>query len=334
VHISGKKVKMYTDDGDDISRSFPEVVQFFAKQKLPKTVLDGQICIFKNNEIHPSQILQKRLNHQIPSEEVRDKLPAIFIACDLLYTHPESTVNLPLAKRRTKLETLAEKYHFPISNHFSITDEEEINQLSKRAVARGNEGLILKDRNSIYNPEDSETAWIKINNPTGTLRAVIMYVHTTGRRSGKNYSKFTLGIRVAEDERYEEEFIPIGKAEIQSDDTIKQRLQKRIKELTVEKYGPTLGLIPGIVVELKFEDIKLNKRTKANYRLHLPRLKKIRWDLGPDDTDTLENIEQMYQQKIDQKRLKQDKNPSFLFNNSTAASRYDSSANDNTTSHS
>jgi DNA ligase-1 len=120
VHISGKKVKMYTDDGDDISRSFPEIIQFFAKKELPKTVLDGQICIFKNNEIHPSQTLQKRLKHEMPPEDIRNKLPAIFIACDLLYIHPDPTVNLPLDKRRKKLETLAGKYHFLLVISFRL----------------------------------------------------------------------------------------------------------------------------------------------------------------------------------------------------------------------
>ncbi len=334
VHVSGQKVKLYSDSGDDISRSFPDIVQFFAKRELPQTVLDGEICVFKNNEIHPSQILHKRLKHTSSSEKVRNKLPVLFIACDVLYAHPQPTINQPLTERRTKLEALAEKYHFPISNQFPVTDEEKINELTRRAVARGNEGLILKDRNSKYNPDQPDTAWITIKNPAGSLHTVIMYAHTAGGSGGKNYSNFTLGIRVTEDERYKEEFIPIGKTEIRCPDDKIQQFHKRIEELTVEKYGPTLGLIPEIVVELKFDDIQVNKRTKANYKLKLPRFKKIRWDLGPDDTDTLETVEQLYRQKIDRDRLKQDKNPSFLFNNNTAASRSDSFSNDNKISHS
>lgn len=334
LHISGKKVKLYSKSGDDISRSFPDIIQFFAKLGLPETVLDGEICVFKNNEIHPSQILHKRVKNTSPSEKVRNNLPVLFIACDVLYADPQPTINQPLTKRRTKLEALAKKYHFPISNQFPVTDKEKSNELSRRAVARGNEGLILKDRNSKYNPDYSGNAWIKIKNPAGTLHTAIMYAHSAGGSGGKNYSSFTLGIRVTEDERYEEEFIPIGKTKIHCPDDKVQQFHKRIEELTVEKYGPTLGLIPEIVVELKFDDIQVNKRTKANYKLKLPRFKEIRWDLGPDDTDTLETVEQLYQQKIYRVRLKQDKNPSFLFNKNTADSRSDSSSNDNKNSHS
>jgi len=147
-----------------------------------------------------------------------------------------------------------------------------------------------------------------------------MYAHTKGRSKGTNYSNFTLGIRVKEDERYEEEFIPIGKTKIPCPADKMQQFHKRIEELTVEKYGPTLGLVPEIVVELQFDDIQVNSRTKANYKLKLPRFKEIKWNLGPDDTDTLETVEQLYRQKIDRDRLKQDKNPSFLFNKNIGAS--------------
>jgi len=99
-----------------------------------------------------------------------------------------------------------------------------------------------------------------------------------------------------------------------------KEMNKRIKDLTVEKYGPTLGLIPEIMVELEFDDIQVNKRTKANFTLRLPRFKAIRWDLKPEDADTLKNVERMYEEKINRKRLKQDKNPSFYYERANADS--------------
>lgn len=87
-----------------------------------------------------------------------------------------------------------------------------------------------------------------------------------------------------------------------------------IKDITLERFGPTLLLKPHLVIELEFEDIQINKRTKAKYTLRFPRFKAIRWDLSPSDADTLKDVEQLYQQKIDVERLRQGKNPSFIFN--------------------
>lgn len=173
---------------------------------------------------------------------------------------------------------------------------------------------MLKKKNSAYEYGQRRKSWLKVKKPVGTLDTVIMYAHAGSGKRGGYYSDFTLGIRVKEDERYEEEFIPIGKAYGGYSNKEMVKLNKQIKELAVEKYGPTLGLIPKIIVELEFDDIRVNKRTKANYTLRLPRFKAIRWDLGPKDADTLKDVERMYREKINRERLKQDKNPSFHFN--------------------
>jgi DNA ligase-1 len=56
----------------------------------------------------------------------------------------------------------------------------------------------------------------------------------------------------------------------------------------------------------------VNRRTKAGYTLRLPRFKAIRWDLGPGDVDTLKDVEQYYNQKIEAERTDQSQNPSFI----------------------
>ena len=170
---------------------------------------------------------------------------------------------------------------------------------------------MLKQKDSTYEYGQRRKSWLKVKKPSGSIDTIMMYAHAGSGKRGGTYSDFTLGVSVREDERYEEEFIPIGKAYGgYSDDELK-KMNDRIKKITAEKYGPTLGLYPDIVVELEFDDIQVNKRTKANYTLRFPRFKAIRWDLSPDDVDTLKDVERLYQEKIDQERLKQDKNPSF-----------------------
>lgn len=313
AHISNKQVELYSRDLNDVTHSFPEIVQFFASRNLPDLVLDGEICVYKDKEILPFQLLQKRMGRKKPSKKVLEQYPVLFIAYDVLYHDSQPIFEKTLLDRRDILRTLAEKYRLPISNQFEITDKDNVDRLFERALAHGNEGLMLKKKDSTYEYGQRRKSWLKVKKPGGTLDTVIMYAHAGSGKRGGYYSDFTLGIRVAEDDRYEEEFIPIGKAYGGYTDEEMKRLNKKIKDLTVEKYGPTLGLIPEIVVELEFDDIQVNKRTKANYTLRLPRFKAIRWDLGPKDADSLRDVERMYQEKINRKRLKQDKNPSFYF---------------------
>lgn len=313
VHTDSQQVEIYSRDLNDITNSFPEIVQFFLARELPDLVLDGEICVYKDEEILPFQLLQKRMGIKKPGKKVMEKYPVLFIAYDLLYYDDRPVFEHTMRERRELLEELSQKHNFPVTNQFEVNSHEEVDDLFDRALAHGNEGLMLKKKDSTYEYGQRRKSWLKVKKPGGTLDTVIMYAHAGSGKRGGYYSDFTLGISVKEDERYEEEFIPIGKAYGGYTDEEMKKLNERIKDLTVEKYGPTLGLIPEIMVEIEFDDIQVNKRTKANYTLRLPRFKAIRWDLGPDDADTLIDVERMYEEKLNRKRLKQEENPSFYF---------------------
>ena len=187
-----------------------------------------------------------------------------------------------------------------------------LDQLFERALARGNEGLMLKKRTSIYEYGQRRNSWLKVKRPGGSLDTVMMYAHAGSGKRGGTYSDFTLGISVREDERFEEEFIPIGKAYGGYTDNELKVLNEEIRKLTVERYGPTLALRPGIVVELEFDDIQINKRTKAGYTLRFPRFRAIRWDLSPGDADTLRDVERLVEEKLSRQPLDQREGGSLL----------------------
>ncbi|MEX2456440.1 MAG: ATP-dependent DNA ligase, partial [Balneolaceae bacterium] len=313
VHIEGNDIKLFSRDLNDITKSFPDVVSFFELKSIPPIVLDGEVCVYKDQTILPFQLLQKRMGLKKPSKKILEKYPVLFIAYDLLYADGVPIFDWPLTKRRKALKKLSELHQIPITSQFDVNDFEHLDELFNLALAHGNEGLMLKKKDSVYEYGQRRKSWLKVKKPGGTLDTVMMYAHAGSGKRGGTYSDFTLGVSVKDDERYEEEFIPIGKAYGGYTDEELTRMNKKIKELTVEKYGPTLGLLPGLVIELEFDDIQVNKRTKAGYTLRFPRFKTIRWDLSPTDTNTLKDVEKLFQEKINQDRLSQDRNPSFLY---------------------
>jgi len=313
VHVSGDQVKLFSRDLNDITKSFPDVAGFFKTRGLPPTVFDGEICVYKDQKILPFQLLQKRMRIKKPDKKIQDKYPVLFISYDLLYTNGNPFFEIPLEKRRQELIRIGQTHSLPVSSQYPAKDRDHVDKLFEHALAHGNEGLILKKKGSNYEYGQRKKTWLKVKKPGGSLDTVMMYAHAESGKRGGTYSDFTLGISVKNDERFEEEFIPIGKAYGGYTDRELKKLNSRIKEITVEKYGPTLGLLYDIVVELEFDDIQINKRTKAGYTLRFPRFKTIRWDLSPADADTLKDVEKLFEEKLTRKRLQQDKNPSFLF---------------------
>ena len=314
VHHSEKKVEIYSRDLNEITRSFPEIQSFFKERALPEIVLDGEICVYYDEKIQPFQLLQKRMGLKKPTGKILNELPVLFIAYDLLYMDDSPIFDLPLEQRRENLEMLSERHGIAVSNQFGLNDSDKLDELFDRAIAHGNEGLMLKKRGSGYEYGQRGKSWLKVKKPGGTLDTVMMYAHAGSGKRGGLYSDFTLGISVKNDERYEEEFVPIGKAYGGYTDDELKKMNTEIKKLTVERYGPTLGLIPGLMVELEFDDIQINKRTKAGYTLRLPRFKRIRWDLKPEDADTLKEVERLYKKRVEKERLVQGNNPSFYLN--------------------
>ena len=313
VHADGDRVVIFSRDLNEISHSFPDVVQFFKKKSLPPTVFDGEICVYKNNVILPFQFLQKRIGLKKPGKKILDKYPVLFVAFDLLFADQQPVFDSSLAQRRKRLSQMASAYNFPVTTQFHIKDFDELDEYFERALEHGNEGLMLKKKESPYEYGQRKKSWLKVKKPGGSFDTVIMYAHAGSGKRGGTYSDFTLGISVKNDERYEEEFIPIGKAYGGYTDAELEKINTRIKELTVEKYGPTLGLLPQLVVEIEFDDVQVNKRTKAGYTLRLPRFRSIRWDLGPEDVNTLNDVETFYRQKIQRPRRSQNDKPSFYF---------------------
>lgn len=252
----------------------------------------------RDTVIEPFQLLQKRMGVKKPGKKLLETHPAGFIAYDLLYSDGHLVLDETLEERRARLLALCRMAGWPVSRQFEVAGSDDVQRAFERARAHGNEGLVLKRRGSSYEYGQRNKSWLKVKEPGGSLDTVIMYAHAGSGRRGGLYSDFTLGIRVDEDARYSEQFVPIGKAYGGYSDEELKRLNRRIKELAVERFGPTLSLMPGIVVELEFDAIQRNARTKAGYSLRLPRFRAIRWDLSAADTDTLAEVERLYQERM------------------------------------
>jgi DNA ligase 1 len=312
VHADGARVMLFSRDLNDITGSFPEVTAAFTGRAMPPTVLDGELCVYRDDTIQPFQHLQKRMGLKKPSKKILESYPVIFIAYDVMYTGGQAVFELTLKERRSLLEELCTRHRIHHTRQVSIADEADVDRLFESALARGNEGLMLKRRDSTYEYGQRRKSWLKVKKPGGSIDTVIMYATAGSGRRGGTYSDFTLGVSVRNDDRYEEEFIPIGKAYGGYSNEELKKLNDAIKPLIVDQFGPTLSLLPGIVVEVEFDSILVNKRTKAGYTLRLPRFRAIRWDLSPADIDTLRDVERLYEELTNAGRETQSGNPSFL----------------------
>jgi DNA ligase 1 len=305
IHIEGNQVKLYSRDLNEISASFLEISEEIGRKSMPATVLDGEICVYFDSTIQPFQLLQKRMGVKKPSAKLLKQFPVTFIAYDVVYSRGRLLFQVPLHRRRMVLEQVCRDFDLHVVRQFDVRTNEDIERLFTQAVSHGNEGLMLKHRDSVYEFGQRKKSWMKVKKPGGSLDTVILYATAGSGKRGGTYSDFTLGIRVEEDLRFDQTYVPIGKAYGGYTDEELKKLNAAIKPLVRERFGPTLSLEPKIVVEIEFDEIQINRRTKAGFTLRFPRFRAIRWDKSPADTDTLAEVERLYNEKQNRERQTQ-----------------------------
>ena len=119
----GAKVELQSKSGQELARYFPEVVEALLKLKASKFVLDGELVIpARSAGILPAsggealgfsfdELLQRIHPAASRVAKLAKETPAHFIVFDLLVDETgKPLVDLPLAKRRPKLESFAKKY--------------------------------------------------------------------------------------------------------------------------------------------------------------------------------------------------------------------------------
>ena len=107
----GQSIELQSKSGQSLGRYFPEIVAALLKLKASKFVLDGELVIPVKTGFSFDDLLQRI--HPAASRVARlaKETPAHFIVFDLLVDDAGKPLHdLPLGKRRPKLESFARKY--------------------------------------------------------------------------------------------------------------------------------------------------------------------------------------------------------------------------------
>jgi bifunctional non-homologous end joining protein LigD len=148
-----KKVSLFSRNQNDLSARFPEIVEAIADLPARECVIDGEVVALDDEGRSSFQLLQAL-------EMEGWKSPVYFYAFDLLQLDGKNLLGVPLEARKNVLEKLSTDADDPIRYSGAIGSEAE--PLLDEVKRRGLEGLIGKQRNSVYEPGRRSGAWIKL----------------------------------------------------------------------------------------------------------------------------------------------------------------------------
>jgi DNA ligase-1 len=290
--------RLYSRTGEDIAAAFPDVLGALTFDG----VVDGELLIFNDGHAAPFGDLQQRLNRKTADAKLLAKFPAGIRAYDLLMDGDEDLRVLPFVQRRKRLEAFVARLGNPridLSPLQPFASWEELAGLRAEPPegdARIAEGLMLKCWDSPYEAGRPRGPWFKWKRDPHLVDAVLMYAQRGhGKRSGF-YSDYTFGVW-REDANGDRSLTPVGKAYFGFTDEELKRLDKFVRDNTVERFGPVRSVRAdkdfGLVLEIAFEGLQRSSRHKSGVAMRFPRVHRIRWDKPSREADDLPTLEKL-----------------------------------------
>jgi bifunctional non-homologous end joining protein LigD len=150
---TGKKVSLFSRNKNELAGRFPEIVEAVKNLPARECVLDGEVVALDEEGRSSFQLLQAR-------EMEGRKSPVCYYVFDLLQLDGKSLLLLPLEARKNILEKFCANAGDPI--RYSDSIGREAKPLLEEVKRRGLEGIIGKQRSSVYEPGRRSGAWIKL----------------------------------------------------------------------------------------------------------------------------------------------------------------------------
>ncbi len=320
AHCGGGEVRIFSRTLDDVTATFPELTGTLAE--LPgEAILDGEIVAWQWDEdgghAMPFSSIQQRLGRKRVSDELMAAVPVAYVAFDVLYADGALLLDHLLAERAAALDRLlpgnGQFEPRPVvkaQSQFLFDPEvadgsvvsgwvlraparradsaDELESYFEQAMARGNEGLMIKDVASPYMPGRRGKWWLKLKRELATLDVVVTAAEYGHGKRTHVLSDYTFAVRKGE------ELVNIGKAYSGLTDVEIAELTAWFLKHTTVDHGFVRDVEPEVVLEVAFNAIMRSDRHESGYALRFPRILRVRRDKLAAEINTVEDVEAIY----------------------------------------
>ena len=300
AHVSPDGVRLFARGKGAVTAAFPDLARPLAEAaaagRITPAILDGEIVVLgPGGRPRPFSAIQPRLKKIEPDEELVRAHPVVYLVYDLLYEGGDSTLALPFRERRARLAQWAAGAPPPLRLHDSrpLLAPDAVDAEFDAARARGFEGLVLKRLDAVYAVGVRGFAWLKVKKTLATLDVVVIAAERGhGKRAGV-LSDYTFAVRS------EGELLTIGKAYSGLTDQEILLMTARLEALAIgeEQHG-YLHVRPEVVLEVGFDGLQKSARHSSGFALRFPRIVTIRDDKRPEEADTLEAAQALWDAQL------------------------------------
>ncbi len=300
-----KEIKLFTRRLEDVTKQFPDIVDIVKKNiKANNYIIEGEVIGIdpKTKKWLPFQNISQRIKRKYGIKEMTKEIPVMLNLFDVIMINNKNIIKEPFKKRRAWLDKIVK----PVPNKLAVakalitSSEKEAEAFYKEALEKGNEGVMVKNLDAVYEPGSRVGYGVKVKPTMETLDlAIIGAEWGTGKRA-KWLSSFTIACKKGD------KFLEIGKVgtgikEKGAGVTFTQ-LTEMLKPLIIKQKGREVTIKPKILIEVDYEEIQRSPTYSSGFALRFPRVVKIRYDKPADEADSLEKVKRLYEQQRGRKK--------------------------------
>ncbi|MDD4244915.1 MAG: ATP-dependent DNA ligase [Candidatus Methanomethylophilaceae archaeon] len=317
AHISQDGVKLYSRRLEDLTSNFPDIAQALKNRLNGKdAIIEGEcVAIDKEGKMMPFQTVTHRRRKHGMDDAVNDYPVNIFMF-DMLYLNGKDLTTLPYTERRRLLsDSFSISGKIGLTTMMLVSSPEEAETFFEDALKARCEGIIAKSigRESVYRAGSRGFLWIKYKKDYSTNLmdsfdlVVVGAFYGMGKRAGK-YGALLMAAFNHDTGVYS----TVCKLGTGFDDAFLDGLPEMLypyksekKPLSVDsKMIPDVWFEPTLVLEVTGAEISVSpihtaasgiEGEDSGIAIRFPRFTgRVRNDRGPDQSTTVEEIEEMY----------------------------------------
>ena len=303
---SDNEVKLFTRRLENVTKQFPEVVEYVKKYvKGESFILDAEAIGFdrKTKRYKPFQEISQRIKRKYHIEELEKELPVEVNVFDILYYNGKSLLDEPFKKRTELIKKIVENKPFKIvcSKQIITDSEKEAERFYKKALKDNQEGVMMKSLSAAYQPGSRVGHMLKIKPEEKDYDLVIVGAeYGTGKRAGW-LSSFILACLDTETGK----FLEVGKvgtgikekSSAESGGISFEELTEKLKPYIISEKGREVKIKPKIVVSVTYQEIQKSPNYSSGFALRFPRFTALRPDKPLSEITTLNEIREDYEKQ-------------------------------------
>jgi DNA ligase-1 len=299
AHKEGTKVRLFTRRLEDVTKQFPEIVEYLGRYVKAKSfILDSEAVGFnpKNGKFLPFQSISQRIKRKYDIDDMSKKFPVELNVFDILYYDGKNMIKEPFKKRREIIEKIITNNpkKIVVVKNLITSNEKEVKKFYEESLNAGNEGIMFKKLDSPYKPGARVGHMVKLKPTMETLDLVIVGAEWGEGKRANWLSSFSLACIDSDGNFLEIGKLGTGIKEKDEEGISFSQLTEELKPLIISEKGKEVKVRPKVVVEVDYEEIQKSPTYSSGYALRFPRLKNLRLDRDPSEISTLDMVEDFY----------------------------------------